>query len=90
MEKSFGSVEKVKEVRIQTHKKMYELLQMEESESVDDFFTRVMKLVNQIKMCGDVLTSRSVVSKILRSLSPKFDHVVVDIEESKNLSNVRK
>jgi ribonuclease HII len=54
------------------------------------FFTRVTKLVNQIKVCGEVLTSRLVVSKILRSLPPKFDHVVVAIEDSKDLSTLTK
>ena len=90
LEKSFGGAEKVKEVRLQTHKRTYELLQMEDNESITDFFTKVTKLVNQIKVCGEVLTSRSVVGKILRSLAPKFDHVVVAIEESKDLSKLTK
>lgn len=55
-----------------------------------DFFTRVTKLVNQINMCREVLTSKSVVTNILRSLAPKFDHMVVAIEELKDLSNVTK
>ncbi|CAK8534315.1 unnamed protein product [Lathyrus sativus] len=63
---------------------------MEESESITDFFTRVTKLVNLIKVCEGVLTSRSFVAKILRSLAPKFDHVVVAIEESKDLSTLTK
>ena len=46
LEKSFGGAEKVKEVRLQTHKRAYELLQMEDNESITDFFTRVTKLVN--------------------------------------------
>ena len=46
LEKSFGGAKKVKEVRLQTHKRTYELLQMEDSESISDFFTRVTKLVN--------------------------------------------
>lgn len=75
----------MKEVRFKLTKE-----RMEESESITDFFTRVTKLVNQIKVCGMVLTSRSVVAKILRLLAPKFDHVVVDIEESKDLSTLRK
>lgn len=50
LEKSFGEVEKVKEVSLQVHKRMYELFQMEKNESVVDFFTRVIRLVNQIKI----------------------------------------
>ena len=80
----------MKEVRLQTHKRTYELLQMEDSESITDFFTKVTKLVNQIKVYGEVLTSRSIVEKILSSLAPKFDHAVVAIEESKDLSKQTK
>ena len=54
---------------------------MEESESITDFFTRVTKLVNQIKIYGEVLTKRSIVAKILRSFASKFDHMVVAIIE---------
>ncbi|XP_004496821.1 uncharacterized protein [Cicer arietinum] len=73
-------------VRLQTQKRQYELLQMKEKEEVGDFFTRVMTLVNQIKNCGESVTDQSVVEKILRSLLPKFDHVMVAIEKSKNLA----
>lgn len=67
---------------------MHRLLQMEESESITDFFTRVTKLVNKIKVCGEVLISRSVCAKILRSLAPKFDHMVIAIDKSKDLSTL--
>ena len=77
-------------MRLQTHKRTYELLQMEDSESISDFFTRVTKLVNQIKVYGETLTIIVVVSKILRSLTMKFDHVVVSIEESKDVSTFSK
>lgn len=66
LEKYFGGVEKVKKVRLQTLKRTYEMLHMEESESVFDFFTRVIRMVNQIKMYGEVLTSTSIVANILR------------------------
>ena len=66
-------------MKLQTHKRTYELLHMECSEIISYFVTRVTKLVNQIKVCGETLTTRAVVSKILRSLAPKFDHVVVSI-----------
>ena len=63
---------------------------MEDRKSISNFFTTITKLVNQIKVCGETLTTRVVVSKILRSLAPKFDHVVVSIEELKNMSTLSK
>ncbi|MCI34761.1 retrovirus-related pol polyprotein from transposon TNT 1-94 [Trifolium medium] len=41
--------EKVKKVKIQTHRRQYELIQMEDKEIVSDFFTRISKLVNEMK-----------------------------------------
>ncbi|WJX25474.1 hypothetical protein P8452_14509 [Trifolium repens] len=86
LEKAYGGATKVKKVRLQTHKRQYELLQMEEKESVGDFITRVTKLVNLMKGCGETISDQSVVEKILRSLTPRFD-IVVAIKESKDLSS---
>ncbi|GAU29444.1 hypothetical protein TSUD_150140 [Trifolium subterraneum] len=87
---SFGGAEQVKEVKLQTYKRQFDLIQMEESETVSDYFTKVIKLVNQIKNCGEVIESKFVVSKILRSLTPRFDHVVATIETSKRISEISK
>ncbi|GAU31071.1 hypothetical protein TSUD_322080 [Trifolium subterraneum] len=76
----------VKKVRLQNYKRQFELLQMEEKESVGDFVTRVTILVNLMKECGETINDQSVVEKILRSLAPSFD-IVVAIEESKDLSS---
>ncbi|GAU32405.1 hypothetical protein TSUD_220940 [Trifolium subterraneum] len=86
LEKAYGGATKVKKVRLQTYKRQFELLQMEEKESVGDFVTRVTKLVNLMKGCGESMNDQSVVEKILRSLTPRFD-IVVAIEESKDLSS---
>ncbi|PNX94022.1 equilibrative nucleoside transporter 3-like protein [Trifolium pratense] len=62
---------------------------MEDKETVSDFFTRVAKIVNEMKACGETVTSSMRVEKILRSLSPRFDYVVAAIEEYKDLDSMK-
>ena len=57
-----------------------------ETEFVKDFNSRIVEIVNQIKSYGDTIQEKKLVEKILRSLPKKFDHVLVAIEESKDLS----
>ena len=66
----------------------FENLQMSNSETINDFFTRALSIVNQIKSHGDTLDDQKVVENILRSLPIIFDPIVVAIEESKDLSQV--
>ncbi|GAU45509.1 hypothetical protein TSUD_129550 [Trifolium subterraneum] len=87
---SFRGADQVKEVKLQTFKRQFDLIQMEESETVSDYFTKVIRLVNQIKNCGETIEAKFVVSKILRSLTPRFDHVVAAIETSKRISEISK
>ncbi|XP_022865610.1 uncharacterized protein LOC111385454 [Olea europaea var. sylvestris] len=58
------------------------------SKIIFDFSSRVAETVNQIKSCGDTITDKRVVEKMLRCLPPKFDHVAAAIEESKDLSKM--
>jgi hypothetical protein len=82
LDQFFDGDEKVKKAELQTHKRQYELLQMEENESILDFFTRVIiRFVNQIMVCGEVITTKLVIVKILRSLTPKFNYLVGHQEE---------
>ncbi|XP_010272329.1 PREDICTED: uncharacterized protein LOC104608133 [Nelumbo nucifera] len=60
---------------------------MKSGESVQVFLSRVSAIVNQMKSYGEEVFDVTVVAKVLRSLTPKFDHVVAAIEESKDLSN---
>ncbi|XP_014617071.1 uncharacterized protein LOC114368138 [Glycine soja] len=61
---------------------------MEENEGIGDFFGRLQVLTNSMKGYGEKFTDLILIEKVLRSLNPKFDHIVVAIEESKDLESM--
>ena len=87
--KSYEGAEKIKKVKLQTLRRQYELLAMEETESVAEYFTKILTLTNQMKCCGEQIKEQLVIEKVLRTLTSKFDHIVVAIEESKDLTSFR-
>ncbi|CAL0334991.1 unnamed protein product [Lupinus luteus] len=42
-----------------------------------------------MKALGEKISYQNIIEKVLRTLSPKFDHIVVAIEESKSLEEMK-
>ncbi|CAL0332600.1 unnamed protein product [Lupinus luteus] len=82
-------VDQLKKVRLQTMRRQYEIMQMEQSEKVAQFCNRIISHTNAMKACGEVMTDQTIMEKTLRTLIPSFDHIVVAIEESKRLEYLR-
>jgi len=75
-------------VRLQTLRHQYELLQMETIKMVDVYINKVFALTNQLKTNGETHSEQANVEKILRSLTPRFEHVVAAIEEANDISTM--
>ncbi|GAU12596.1 hypothetical protein TSUD_132060 [Trifolium subterraneum] len=88
-QKSYGGDAKVKKVKLQALKRQFELLEMKNDEAVAEYFTRVETLTNQMKNCGSTLSEEEMVEKVLRTLTHKFDHIVVTIEQTRDLSEIK-
>ena len=61
-------------------------MHMRHNEAVQNYISRMMAVINQMRAFGYKITDQTVVVKVLRSLTPRFDYVVAAIEESKDLS----
>lgn len=57
-------------------------------ESVSEYFSRIMTIVNSMRNCGEQMPDVKVVEKVLRSLIDKFNYIVCSIEESKDIDNL--
>jgi len=86
LQKEFQGDSKVIVVRLQSLRRDFETLMMKSGESIASFLSRAMTIVSQMRSYGEKVTDQIIVEKVLRSLNPKFDHVVAAIEESKDLS----
>ncbi|KAK8261643.1 hypothetical protein V6Z11_D13G201900 [Gossypium hirsutum] len=73
-------------VKLQTLRRKFDNFIMEDDDVLDDYVSKVIDVVNQIRKYGEDLSEQRVVEKILKSLPRKYDHVVAAIEESKDLS----
>ena len=62
---------------------------MKAFESIFDYFTRVITVSNQLKRNSENLEDPRIMEKIFRSMDPKFEHIVVTIEETNNLEEMK-
>ncbi|KAK2365584.1 putative mitochondrial protein [Trifolium repens] len=89
LKKIYGGDEKLKGIKLQALRRQYEMMQMNEQETISEYLARMLALTNLMKSCGEAMTDKVKIEKILRTLTEKFDHIVVAIEESKDLATMK-
>ncbi|KAF7130230.1 hypothetical protein RHSIM_Rhsim10G0116500 [Rhododendron simsii] len=63
-------------------------LKMKDSNLLNDYFSRLMDVVNQMKTYGEDVTTQKIVEKILINLPTKYDPIVAVIDNTQDLANL--
>ena len=61
---------------------------MEEDESLDEFYAKLMDIVNSAFNLGETIPEPKIVRKVLKSLLERFHAKITAIEESKNIEKI--
>nr|XP_025611915.1 uncharacterized protein LOC112705295 [Arachis hypogaea] len=85
---SYKGVDKAQKAKLQPLRREYERYEMSSSETVEQYFTRVIDLVNKMRVYGEDTPDSKVVEKILRTMPMKYDHVVTTILESHDMDTM--
>ena len=88
MKKKFEGSARVKRSHLQALRREFEILEMKAGEGVSEYFSRVLSVANKMRTHGEQMQDITVVEKILRSLSEKFNYVVCAIKESKDIDQL--
>ncbi|XP_024030010.1 uncharacterized protein LOC112094115 [Morus notabilis] len=88
MKKKHQGNVKAQRVQLQRLRTEFETLRMKSGESIIDFFSRTMTIANKMQIHGEKMEDVTIVEKILRSMTPKFNFIVCSIEESKDVDTL--
>ncbi|CAJ2647424.1 unnamed protein product [Trifolium pratense] len=88
MRQKYCGSTKVKRAQLQALRKEFEMLNMRIGESIDEYFSRTLSIANKMTSHGDTITQSTIVEKILRSLTSRFNYVVCSIEESNDTTTM--
>eukprot|EP00253_Pinus_taeda_P024139 PITA_24139 len=80
---------KIKKENIQTHRREFKSLKMDDEEYIASYFLRVVEVVNSLKGLGEKIEESTVVQKLLRNIPNKFDSKVSAIDEMKELDTLK-
>ena len=61
---------------------------MHSNESIASFFLRLDDIVNRMRNMGETIAESTLVEKILRSLTTKFESKVSALEEKQDIQNL--
>jgi hypothetical protein len=77
---------KVKRSILQTLRKEFETLEMKTGETITEYFAKVITIASKMRIYEEQMRDVTIVEKILRSLTDRFNYMACSIKESKDIN----
>ena len=77
LQEAYQGSDQVKVVKIQTLKREFENLKMQEVESISDYYVRVKDVINKMATLGEMVSNEVLIKKVLRYLTLRWNHVSI-------------
>jgi len=81
-------VDRVQKAKLQTLKSEFEMLQMEEDETIDSFTAKMTSITSKMTSLGTTLDDSTRVRKLLNSVPEKYIQIVASIEQYSDLDKL--
>ncbi|XP_040944722.1 uncharacterized protein [Gossypium hirsutum] len=88
MKKKYQGIAKAKLAQLQALHAEFKTLHMNAGESVTDYFAKTMAIANKMRIHGERLENVTIIEKILRSMTTKFNSIVCSIKESNDIDKL--
>ncbi|XP_031387078.1 uncharacterized protein LOC116200368 [Punica granatum] len=81
--------EKVRSMKVLNLMREFERQRMDESESVNEYYEKLINITNKIRILGSKMKDERLVHKILVSLLEKFEATIAYLENTKDLFDIK-
>ncbi|XP_015167177.1 uncharacterized protein [Solanum tuberosum] len=88
LKEEFDGSDRVKTVKLLTLKREFEMLRMNEGDTVKKYSAKLVEIVNKVRLFGETFPDSRVVEKMMISLPARFESKISAIEESCDLKTL--
>ncbi|BAT83763.1 hypothetical protein VIGAN_04098100, partial [Vigna angularis var. angularis] len=75
IQEEFQGSDEVRNIKLHSLRREFELLRMKESETIKDYYSRIKEIVSQMRAYGENILDKKIVEKILISIPQKYDAI---------------
>ncbi|XP_052185878.1 uncharacterized protein LOC127797225 isoform X2 [Diospyros lotus] len=79
---------RTKRIQVLNLKRNFEILRMNEKDTIQEFSEKLMTVVNKIRLMGEELPDSRIVEKVLISLPERFEAKISSLEDSRDISQI--